>query len=446
MRQRALVLCLYLGSLASVAGAQQIERSGRFGLSTVPLRFESLSAEDSDAVTRFTAGLGVPGLGLTFGAATSNNAIINVHLLLAHTAVETPGGGSGSATVVELLPELEYVFTSKSDTRGHISLLAGVSHTAESSDASLTTFAIGPGGGAHFFLGPHASIDLGVHALYVNGSPSGSDLVISGFTLAAKVGVSVWFGGATNREPAESGRREQDDDVYRSTSHAAAPTSSSRVGMESAAGRSFDRARNVHVLKAQFNLGGTRLTLLSAPQADLETIFMQLDVQRYAASPQACVSLAALINEQPIAATSPATSADRMIEISGRLHFDHFRALGRQHATFGVEACGQQWRLQAEQMPDLIKFLQLVSQVATDVQQGRLPRHAAPAPAEPAPATPAVPAPVPGEPPAAAPAPGQPPAPPSPPPGQPPPASPAPAAAPPGPVTPGPQPQPQPRP
>jgi hypothetical protein len=117
-----------------------------------------------------------------------------------------------------------------------------------------------------------------------------------------------------------------------------------------------------------------------------------------------------LINEQPFAVAEPVTGDERGGKIlRGHLPGSRFAALFQQHATFGVEACGKQWKLTPAQMPDMIKFLQLVGQVERDVRQGQqqgLPTaapSAAPSPQPPS-GVPAAPAPA-GAAPAGAPAP-----------------------------------------
>lgn len=397
MLRLASLACFALLWPASSVRAQDITDAGRFGLSSTLVRFESASAAESEAATHLMVGVGAPGMGLSLGLATSETLVLGASVMLAHESIESPSGASQSATAVQLLPELRYVFTSSGSTRGYVALLAGVSHAA-SGGAGITSFLFGPAAGAHFFVGPHASLDLGVYALYLNGSASGSDASITGASLGVSLGVSAWFGGATEELEHAPNRGFERTDAY---SRPSAPAPTARVGAGSAAERTFDPARSAFVLRARFDLGSIKLLLVSMPQSELDTIYTELTVPPYVARPEQCTELLALINQEPIAAAGVTKVADRMTQLGGRLHFERFKTLGRRHATFGVQACGYRWELAPEQMPDLLKFLELVSQAATDVQEGRLAPlpTAAPVPVpvpEPAPQAPPAPATPPG--------------------------------------------------
>jgi hypothetical protein len=388
-----LLLACCLVTAASSAHAQHIEGSGRFGLSSSLLRYETASAEGSDAVKDVVIGLGAPGFGLSVGGAPSETMYLGVNVFVAHEKIDSPLGSSSSVTSVHLLPELQYVFASSGSTRGYLGLMAGISHLADDDGDGFTSFLVGPVAGAHVFLGPHASLDLGVHGLYLHGSPHEIDVTITGASLAATVGVSVWFGGASDDErdsdaAADEQAREQQGHRY----HFAQTTPPARAaGTRSRAERSFDQSRNALVLRAQFELGGSQLTLVSMPQSELDSIYAQLNIAPYAAASAQCTDLVVLINDEPVPATGVTKHDARMIELGGRVVFERFKTLARAHPTFAVEACGHRWNLAPEQIPDLLKFLQLVSQAAIDVQQGRLPSQAPTAQPVPVPATPADP-------------------------------------------------------
>lgn len=376
--------------MTTPALAQGIAGAGRFGLSTMPIAFESASVTGSTA-TDLRLSLGGPGLGMTLGLGAGANGLVGVNTMVTHqtstVTVEDPFGGSvdaqASGTGVQFLPYLAYVAPSSGSVRGYVGATFGVSHVSQDTDSgttvTTTSLLIGPIVGAHAFLDPKVSIDLGGQFAYVAGIGDASG--VSGLSLGALLGVSAWWGDATEGTHQGAHSEDEPDGFYPAANYQGPPQAVSGDVAE----RSFDRIREVHVIRARFRAGSAQVLLVSAPQVELSTISVRLDVPSYDVKPENCAGLAVLVNDEPIAASDVTVEDDRTLQVAGRVDFQHFQTLGRAHSTLGFEACAKQWRLLDSQRPTLMKFLQLVSQVATDVQQGRLPAHAATAPSDPTP-------------------------------------------------------------
>ena len=136
--------------------------------------------------------------------------------------------------------------------------------------------------------------------------------------------------------------------------------------------RSFDEQRKLHVVKGKFKTTalGAEVLLVGAPEHELTTVFMHVMVRGNQSKLRDCKALRVLVNGEPFDGLGfEVDGKDRWItRLSGRFEFEVFKPLGRRHAEFGVDACGQRLAFGEEQMPNLLKFLEIFSQIAIDVQ------------------------------------------------------------------------------
>ncbi|MBN1653575.1 MAG: hypothetical protein JXA30_07345 [Deltaproteobacteria bacterium] len=154
-----------------------------------------------------------------------------------------------------------------------------------------------------------------------------------------------------------------------------------RVGKSAAQAkttRSYDEQKKLHVVRAEFRAVSDRaeILVLGAPQAELTKVLVRLKVRGVSGNRlQECEKLEVLINDEPFDGDNPriAKSSNAWaIEASARFPFELFKPLGRRYATFGVRACETEVKLEEKQMPELLKFFEVFSQIAIDVQNETL--------------------------------------------------------------------------
>lgn len=380
---RVFIFALSMLGTASAARAQSIEHAGRVAFELAPFQLESLTLKGGGGEvdsTNARIGLGGPNLGIHLSYGLSEFGLVGARLLVAYQSVDVESegeNGGASATYVYFLPHIGFVLSPESSTRPSFGLNMGYFSNTEETEGNLSVttqgFAIGPNVDAYIFVDRSVSVDLGVIGLYEIGSSdiegADADLDASGFYLGLTLGASIWWGGRSAQRR-DSNRREADDDSAIAL-RSLAQTRTSR------AAREFDSQRDLHIVRADFVLSKASLRLTSAPQVDLDTIDVRFSNRILGISPEQCKEMKVLINKQSFTSDKQETeSFNRRIDMSGRFKFEVFKPLSRKYSSFGIEACGRSLNLSEADMETLKKFLVMVSQVATDVQQGRIPRRA----------------------------------------------------------------------
>jgi hypothetical protein len=138
--------------------------------------------------------------------------------------------------------------------------------------------------------------------------------------------------------------------------------------------RAFDEKRRLHVVRAKFKPTGldADVVLVGAPAHELTTVYLHVLVRGNQKPWESCDSLRILVNAEPLAGerTEIEQRVERrmMMRASGRFDFELFKPLARKYAEFGVELCNQRLAFTEEQMPSLLKFLEIFSQLALDAQ------------------------------------------------------------------------------
>jgi hypothetical protein len=138
--------------------------------------------------------------------------------------------------------------------------------------------------------------------------------------------------------------------------------------------RSFDEKRGIHVIKAKFKPPSldADILLVGAPEHELTVVYVHALVRGNQKPWEGCNSLRTLVNAQPFPGEGTEfeqrVKRRMMMRASGRFHFEQFKPLARKYADFGVELCGQRLGFAQEQMPNVLKFLEMFSQVAMDAQ------------------------------------------------------------------------------
>lgn len=135
--------------------------------------------------------------------------------------------------------------------------------------------------------------------------------------------------------------------------------------------RTYDEQQSMHVVRAKLWMGGmSELYLLGAPKQGLTDVHMQVVMRAPAAAETACNYLRIRVNDRPFDArnvkTEPAPAA--MQRVSGTLDFEIFKPLAQPYAQLSVETCGRALVAGPHQMPKLIEFFEVFSQVAVEVQ------------------------------------------------------------------------------
>ena len=131
------------------------------------------------------------------------------------------------------------------------------------------------------------------------------------------------------------------------------------------------------------------VVLVGAPEHELTTVYLHMLVRGNQTRWETCDSLRILVNAEPLAGESTEfeqrVGGRLLMRASGRFDFESFKPLARKHAEFGVELCHQRLAFSEEQMPNVIKFLEIFSELAQDAQAKRAatPTDGTTAPAEP---------------------------------------------------------------
>lgn len=418
------LLGVFLGlfPLASTGLAQGIGGAARIGLETSALSYESVTLDGTTATT-VNSGIGLSGFGLHLGGATEH-VELGVNLRLTNQTSEVEGSDvEFSTTHLTLLPTLRAVLGSRgSAVRPFIGGSLGLTHTAydasgdedgwdaDAGDAeSTSTLLAGPVVGIHGFVGDHVSLDLTANAFRVVGLGS---VDATGYSLSITAGISAWLGGATNagarvaQPPA--GMRPRPawrPQPYAPPPRARQPTPRPLARRGPPRGRvlrSVDPASKRVIVRAEFRHRGATIRLYAAPQDALDRVHVQLDAASYAVDAQGCDAIAVQVDRRPIPIGPTQRQEAGRLRLYAPVRFVDLQPLARAHSQFGVVACGRRWDLEPTQVRDLQAFLRAVSEVAHEVQSGKLPAPAA-APAVPAQSAPA-PAAEPGSPSAAPPA------------------------------------------
>jgi hypothetical protein len=143
--------------------------------------------------------------------------------------------------------------------------------------------------------------------------------------------------------------------------------------------RLYDEQKKLHVVRAEFTAlrEPIEIILVGAPQVELTTVFARLQVKGMASQKLVdCETLQVLINDEPFEGEAPRFSKTKNIwavDGSAKFRFELFKPLGRSYATFGVRACDTEVKLEENQMDELLKFFEIFSQIAIDVQNEALP-------------------------------------------------------------------------
>lgn len=156
----------------------------------------------------------------------------------------------------------------------------------------------------------------------------------------------------------------------RAAAVAPAPAPSTTGSVE----RKFDEARKLHVVKAWFKpaasgIAAAEAALVGAPEHELSTVYVNLSVRGGSRKVRECKVLRVLINGQPFAGTDVTVESDGWItRAAGRFDFQVFKPLARKHAELGLDLCDQRFAFTEPQMPNVIKFFEIFSQLAMDAQ------------------------------------------------------------------------------
>ena len=169
------------------------------GLDSTLFRYSLVNEEvDGGAESDFDSvsfGAGIPNAGLNFGGTVLNGLVlggrVNVGRYGQDQLLE-----DYSLVIWSVLPYLEYVFLD-GVFRPFVTVIAGVEGVADylNDDTWWWGFNVSGGGGFHFFVHQHISIDFSLLAGFVIGSGerNNQDFQHRRFTMSCLFGVSGWF-------------------------------------------------------------------------------------------------------------------------------------------------------------------------------------------------------------------------------------------------------------
>jgi hypothetical protein len=165
--------------------------------------------------------------------------------------------------------------------------------------------------------------------------------------------------------------REYSDDDLRRFSSPAASSAQPPPGSFGVVKRSYDEANARHEVRAKLWLGGTNeLYLLGIPKQALTAVHVQIALRAPANAEAVCNSLRVRINDRPFDArdvkSEPAPAAKQ--RVTGTFDFEIFKPLALAYAQLSVEACGRAYVAGPQQMPKLLEFFEVFSQIAVEVQ------------------------------------------------------------------------------
>jgi hypothetical protein len=118
-----------------------------------------------------------------------------------------------------------------------------------------------------------------------------------------------------------------------------------------------------------------KLELFGAPQRAVAEIQLRFSMTFVPREATACDRFVIRVNDEPLTGTDVISKVERekwRSQAKASFRYPQFTALARRYATFAVEVCGERLEFTDEQLAELQKFLEIFSQIASDVEQGRL--------------------------------------------------------------------------
>lgn len=136
--------------------------------------------------------------------------------------------------------------------------------------------------------------------------------------------------------------------------------------------RSFDEETNEDRIRGTFVVEhGIRITLVSIPARELETVYVRIDTPRHLVD-ALCTSFDLLVNKRPITSGRVDFTDHKGRMVAGdRFQFQDFKPLASRYPEFAVRLCGKELSFSAGQITSLQKFLIIHSELAEAIQAGQ---------------------------------------------------------------------------
>lgn len=207
-------LCVLLGA-AAPAAAQSPDGRVKLGIETA--LFEYASTETSganttspnDSTDEVTFGVAPARAGVDVGYGLADTLVLGTRILLVHSSTEQPGGQDIDATLLGIVPHLDYVFPTGGSSRAFLGPMVGFGVTevgfGPATDGSAHLFLFGANFGAHIFAARGVSFDPRLAVSYAVGEGQ-YDFALGGLVptasasadihviaVSALLGISAWL-------------------------------------------------------------------------------------------------------------------------------------------------------------------------------------------------------------------------------------------------------------